>query len=67
MKLPFSFKDFKENPIAAVAFAALLAMGYMYVDKEAVYDKLLKEKTETIKELRAEVKRLNAYIIDILK
>lgn len=67
MKLPISFEDFKKNPIAAIAFVAILAMGYMYVDKENVYKDLINKKDERIAQLNKEVKRLNDYIIDILK
>jgi hypothetical protein len=32
MKLPVNFNEFKNNPIAAVAFTMLLAVGYLYFD-----------------------------------
>jgi hypothetical protein len=32
MKLPINFDQFKNNPIAAVAFCMLLAVGYLYFD-----------------------------------
>jgi hypothetical protein len=30
--LPVSFSEFKKNPIAAVAFCMLVAVGYLYFD-----------------------------------
>jgi hypothetical protein len=30
--LPVSFSEFKRNPVAAVAFCMLLAVGYLYFD-----------------------------------
>jgi hypothetical protein len=30
--LPVSFDQFRKNPIAAVAFCMLLAVGYLYID-----------------------------------
>jgi hypothetical protein len=30
--LPVSFAEFKKNPIAAVAFCMLVAVGYLYFD-----------------------------------
>jgi hypothetical protein len=32
MKLPINFDQFKNNPVAAVAFCMLLAVGYLYLD-----------------------------------
>ena len=30
--LPISFDQFRKNPVAAVAFCMLLAVGYLYID-----------------------------------
>ena len=30
--LPVSFSEFKKNPVAAVAFCMLVAVGYLYFD-----------------------------------
>lgn len=67
MKLPINFKEFKESPIAGLLFLSVVFMGYMYFDKEAFYKEVLEEKTQTITALRKEVKRLNQYIIDIIR
>jgi hypothetical protein len=32
MKLPVNFNEFKNSPVAAVAFTMLLAVGYLYLD-----------------------------------
>ena len=32
MKLPINFDQFKNNPVAAVAFCMLVAVGYLYLD-----------------------------------
>jgi hypothetical protein len=37
MKPPVSFKEFKSNPVAAVAFCMLLAVGYLYIDLRSGY------------------------------
>jgi uncharacterized membrane-anchored protein YhcB (DUF1043 family) len=34
MKLPVSFDQFQKNPVAAIAFVALVAIGYLYVDQK---------------------------------
>ena len=35
--LPVSFDQFRKNPVAAVAFCMLLAVGYMYIDLRTGY------------------------------
>ena len=35
--LPVSFDQFRKNPIAAVAFCMLLAVGYLYIDLRSGY------------------------------
>jgi hypothetical protein len=30
--LPVNFDQFRKNPVAAVAFCMLLAVGYLYID-----------------------------------
>lgn len=34
MKLPVSFDQFQKNPLAALAFILMVAIGYLYVDQK---------------------------------
>lgn len=36
MKVP-TFEDFTKNPTSAIAFIALIAIGYLYVDQKALH------------------------------
>ena len=36
MKLP-TFEDFSKNPTSAIAFIALIVIGYLYVDQKALH------------------------------
>jgi uncharacterized membrane-anchored protein YhcB (DUF1043 family) len=40
MKLPVSFEQFQKNPVAAIAFVALVAIGYLYVDQKMMNSKV---------------------------
>jgi hypothetical protein len=35
--LPVNFDQFRKNPVAAVAFCMLLAVGYLYIDLRSGY------------------------------
>ena len=35
MKFPISYDQFKKNPIKAILFLVLIAVVYLYVEKEA--------------------------------
>jgi hypothetical protein len=39
MKLPISFKDFAKDPVKGLLFIVLLAVGYLYYDNKASYQK----------------------------
>lgn len=38
MKAPISFEQFTKNPVAAIAFAALIVIGYLYVDMMSIHE-----------------------------
>jgi len=42
MKAPISFEQFTKNPVAAIAFAALIVIGYLYVDMMNIHESQLK-------------------------
>lgn len=41
MKAPISFEQFTKNPVAAIAFAALIVIGYLYVDMMSIHESQL--------------------------
>jgi hypothetical protein len=42
MKSPITFEQFTKNPVAAIAFAALAVIGYLYVDMMDIHESQLK-------------------------
>ena len=38
MKSPITFEQFTKNPVAAIAFAALAVIGYLYVDMMSIHE-----------------------------
>jgi len=40
VKMPVSFDQFQKNPVAAIAFIALVAIGYLYVDQKMTNGKI---------------------------
>ena len=43
MKLPIDFKDFAKDPVKGLLFIVLLAVGYLYYDNKASYQKQTEE------------------------
>lgn len=41
--LPVNFSEFRKNPVAAVAFCMLLAVGYLYFDLRTGYKEQIDE------------------------
>jgi hypothetical protein len=54
-KLPVSFEQFSKNPVAAVAFCMLLAVGYLYIDGKANYNKLIEDQGNKIASLEQRI------------
>ncbi len=46
--LPVSFDQFRKNPIAAVSFCMLLAVGYLYVDLRSGYKEQIEKSNQKI-------------------
>lgn len=58
VKLPVSFKDFAKQPIIAILYIALMAIGYLYIDIRISYNKRDKERIETIAEQNIKINKL---------
>ena len=57
--LPVSFDQFRKNPVAAVAFCMLLAIGYLYIDLRAGYKEQIEQANAKIEVLDAKIDRLS--------
>lgn len=62
IKLPVSFEQFSKNPIAAVAFCMLIAVGYLYLDQKSSYNKLIEEQGSKIASLEQRIIMLTDQI-----
>jgi hypothetical protein len=58
MKLPISFEQFKSNPIAAVTFTMLLAVGYLYIDLRSGYKEQIEKANAKIDMLDVKIDKL---------
>lgn len=68
MALPtVSFKDFVKNPITAMLFMCLLAIGYLYIDNKATLTNQIIKLQEEVDQLQKEYKELNDKFINTLQ
>jgi archaellum component FlaF (FlaF/FlaG flagellin family) len=56
--LPVSFDQFRKNPIAAVAFCMLVAVGYLYLDLRSGYKEQIEKANQKIEVLDAKIDKL---------
>ena len=67
MTLPtISFKEFLRNPIVALLFMCLMAIGYLYIDNKNNLTDRISVLQEEVKILKDENIELNSKIIEIL-
>ena len=57
--LPVSFDQFRKNPVAAVAFCMLVAVGYLYIDLRSGYKEQIETANAKIELLDAKIDRLS--------
>ena len=57
--LPVNFEQFRKNPIAAVSFCMLLAVGYLYIDLRSGYKEQIEQANAKIEVLDAKIDRLS--------
>ena len=62
MKLPVSFDQFQKNPVAAIAFVAIVAIGYLYVDQKMTNTKVDDRCQTRVNELDAKVEKYTQHI-----
>ena len=61
-----SFKEFVRNPIVALLFMCLMAIGYLYIDNKNTLTDQIVDLREEVDMLKSENKELNQKIIEIL-
>jgi hypothetical protein len=57
--VPVSFEQFKKNPVAAVAFCMLLAVGYLYIDLRSGYKEQIEKANAKIEALDVKIDKLS--------
>lgn len=67
MTLPtISFKEFLSNPIIALFFMCVMALGYLYYSQTNNFEKQIEILQNDVRLLKEENKTLNGKIIEIL-
>ncbi len=61
-KMPVSFEQFVKNPVAAVAFCMLIAVGYLYYDGKSSAEAQIAQQNLKIEALELEVKMLRDQV-----
>ena len=62
MKLPVSFDQFQKNPVAAIAFVALVAIGYLYVDLKMTNTKVDDRCQTRVLDLEQKVEKYTQHV-----
>jgi len=61
-----SFKDFVKNPIVALLFMAVLAIGYLYIDNRTNLTNQIEDLQSEVKTIKQEYKELNDKFIETI-
>lgn len=56
--LPISFEQFRKNPVAGVAFLALVGVSYLYYDVKSSYTEQLTQSNKKIEALDVKIDKL---------
>ena len=62
-----SFKEFAKNPIVALLFMALMAIGYLYYDNKSTLTNQIEDLREEIIILKQDYKELNNKFIETIQ
>lgn len=60
--LPVSFDQFRKNPVAAVAFCMLVAVGYLYFDLRSGYQEQIEKANIKIDQLDLKIDKLSRQL-----
>ncbi len=67
MKSPIDFKDSAANPVTALLFFCLIAIGYLYIDNKTTLTNQIVALQEEVIVLRSDYKKLNDKFIETLQ
>jgi len=74
MESPINFEQFKSNPISAIAFIAVLTVGYLFYELRSSHEEQLEQQDVRIKQLKEKIKKyedkldeLNQKLIECLR
>ena len=59
---PIGFNDFRKNPVAAVAFCMLVAVGYMYFDLRTGYKEQIEQANAKIEALDKKIEIMQVQL-----
>lgn len=62
MKMPVSFDQFQKNPVAGIAFIALVAIGYLYIDQKMMNSEVDDRCQNRVSELEVKVDKYVEHI-----
>ncbi len=74
MESPISFEQFKSNPISAIAFVAMLTVGYLYYELRASHNEQIEAQDARIEQMEDKIEKyedkldeLNQKLIECLR
>lgn len=60
--MPVNFKEFSKDPVKALLFITLVAIGYLYVDSKMMYTNQIEMQTVKIERLEAKIDALTVQL-----
>lgn len=60
--LPLSFGEFSKEPVKAILFMAVLAIGYLYIDNKLTYNEQIEKQGVKIEKLEAKIDALTVQL-----
>lgn len=68
MALPtVSFKEFAKNPIVALLFMCLMAIGFLYIDNKSTLTSQIEDLQKEVTTLKDDYKELNNKFIETIQ
>ena len=67
MSSPISFEQFKSNPVSAIAFVALVAVGYLFYELRASHEGQLIKQDYRIEQLESKIDEYEEKLDEINK
>jgi hypothetical protein len=67
MKLLVSFKEFAADPVKALLFLMVCAVGYLYIENRMIYTRIIEKQDKDIYELKEQVKTLDSTVIQLIR